>query len=142
MSGKTPGAARFQKIHYGDLNARQKENHNFHKVAGHLADYGYNSLRLNDDWQGADFLAVHVGGDEVLKIQLKGRFGLYERYRGKGLYLAFVDGDECYVYPHDEILEAVFSAGKVAGTKAWASGGYDWPRLPLWAKPILAPYRL
>ena len=28
-------------------------------------------LRLNDDWQGADFIAVN--GEDMLKIQLKGR---------------------------------------------------------------------
>lgn len=46
------------KITYKNLNARQKENYNYHKVAATLADYGYNSMRLNDDWQGADFIAV------------------------------------------------------------------------------------
>lgn len=56
------------KILYKDLNARQKENYNFHKVAAALADYGYNSMRLNDDWQGADF--IDVKGDEMIKVQL------------------------------------------------------------------------
>ena len=46
-----------KKIHYKDLNSRQKENYNFQKVAGELADYGFNCLRLTDDWQGADFIA-------------------------------------------------------------------------------------
>ena len=48
----------FNKISYVKLNAKQKENYNYHKVAATLADYGYNSMRLNDDWQGADFIAV------------------------------------------------------------------------------------
>lgn len=52
-----------KKIIYTELNSKQKENYNFHKVASALADYGYNSMRLNDDWQGADFIAVK--GDEV-----------------------------------------------------------------------------
>ena len=60
------------KVNYNKLNSKQKENYNFHKVAAALAEYGYNSMRLNDDWQGADFIAVN--GDEMLKIQLKGRF--------------------------------------------------------------------
>ena len=38
------------------------------KVAGALAEYGYNSMRLNDDWQGADFIAIK--NNEMLKIQL------------------------------------------------------------------------
>ena len=41
------------KIEYSKLNAKQKENYNFHKVSSALADYGYNSMRLSDDWQGA-----------------------------------------------------------------------------------------
>jgi len=27
-----------------------------------LADYGFNCLRLNDDWKGADFIAVPITG--------------------------------------------------------------------------------
>ena len=49
-----------KKIPYKDLNSRQKENYNFQKVAGELADYGFNCLRLTDDWQGADFIACHI----------------------------------------------------------------------------------
>ena len=60
------------KIDYNQLNSKQKENYNFHKVASALADYGYDSMRLNNDWQGADFIAVK--NDEMLKVQLKGRF--------------------------------------------------------------------
>jgi hypothetical protein len=66
----------FARIAYQSLNARQKENYNFQKVAGRLAEYGYSCLRLNDDWHGADFLAVHVDGTNVLRVQLKGRFAL------------------------------------------------------------------
>ena len=53
-----------KKIKYNELNPRQKENYNFHKVASALAEYGYNSMRLNDDWQGADFIAVK--GDDMI----------------------------------------------------------------------------
>jgi len=40
---------KFEKIDYYKLNARQKENYNFHKVASALAYYGYDSMRLNND---------------------------------------------------------------------------------------------
>ena len=43
----------FIKVKYNELNAKQKENFNYHKVASSLADYGYDSMRLNNDWQGA-----------------------------------------------------------------------------------------
>ena len=76
---------KFNKVNYNELNAKQKENYNFHKVAAALAEYGYNSMRLNDDWQGADFIAVK--GDDMLKIQLKGRFTVEKKYIGKTIYI-------------------------------------------------------
>ena len=54
-----------------------------------MADYGYNSLRLNDDWQGADFIAVN--GDNMLKVQLKGRFTVDKKYIGKSILIAFIE---------------------------------------------------
>jgi hypothetical protein len=57
----------FNKVDYNKLNSKQKENYNFHKVASALADYGYNSLRLNDDWQGADFIAI--SGEDMIKVK-------------------------------------------------------------------------
>ena len=77
-----------EKISYSELNSKQKENYNFHKVAAALADYGYNSLRLNDDWQGADFIAIN--GDNMMKIQLKGRFTVDKKYINKSIYIAFM----------------------------------------------------
>ncbi|MCS4510791.1 hypothetical protein [Xylophilus ampelinus] len=62
----------FQRIEYEQLNSRQKENFNFQKVAAHLADYGFDCLRLSDDWQGADFIACHIDGETFLKVQLEG----------------------------------------------------------------------
>jgi hypothetical protein len=38
------------RIDYSTLNARQKENYNFQKVSAALADYGYVTLRLTNDW--------------------------------------------------------------------------------------------
>ena len=53
---------KLRKIKYTDLNSKQKEVFNFQKVAGKLSDYGYNCIKLADDWQGADFLAYHKDG--------------------------------------------------------------------------------
>ena len=133
----------FERIEYRDLNARQKENFNFHKVAGRLADYGYNCLRLNDDWHGADFLAVHVNGNAVLRVQLKGRFSFDTKYRDRGLHMAFFDKENCYVYPHDDVLAVVETRGRFGETISWAGrGSYSWPSLPAWAVEILNPYRI
>ncbi|MGB0906777.1 MAG: hypothetical protein ACPGVT_04730 [Maricaulaceae bacterium] len=131
------------RVKYSELNARQKENYNFQKVAGELADYGYNCLRLNDDWQGADFLAVHINGDDVLKVQLKGRLTIDQKYFGKDIYIAFLDADGCYVYPHDDVMAHVLSLDKINNSKSWGQAqAYSWPYLPKWAKPLLTEYKL
>ena len=111
------------RVNYNELNAKQKENYNFHKVAAALAEYGYNSMRLNDDWQGADFIAVK--GDEMLKIQLKGRFTVDEKYRGKDIYITFIEDDKIKIYKHDEAVNLL--PEKTKNTISWAKrGGYSW----------------
>lgn len=86
----------FTKIDYNQLNSKQKENYNYHKVASALADYGYDSMRLNNDWQGADFIAVN--GDNMIKVQLKGRFTLDKKYIGKDIYVAFIENNIVKIY--------------------------------------------
>tara|TARA_R110002049_G_scaffold259498_1_gene435357 strand:- start:26233 stop:26637 length:405 start_codon:yes stop_codon:yes gene_type:complete len=133
----------FEKIAYTDLNSRQKENYNFQKVAGELADYGYNCLRLNDDWQGADFLACHINGDTFLKVQLKGRMCVDQKYCDKNIHIAFIDGDDCYVYPHDEFMAEVLAMNKINDSKSWRQHrAYSWPYLSKWARTALAPYKV
>ena len=115
------------RVNYNELNAKQKENYNFHKVAAALAEYGYNSMRLNDDWQGADFIAVK--GDEMLKIQLKGRFTVDEKYRGKDIYITFIEDDKIKMYKHDEAVNLL--PEKTKNTESWAKrGGYSWGKTP------------
>lgn len=123
------------KIDFKSLNSRQKENFNFQKVAGYLADYGFNCLKLSDDWQGADFLACHINGTHFLKVQLKGRMVLDQKYVGKNIYIAFVQDLGCYVYPHDEVKERVHNLGYQFSVR-------HWPKLPKWAYEVLADYRL
>jgi len=93
----------FSHVAYSSLNARQKENYNYQKVSAVLVDYGFVTLRLSDDWQGADFLAQHVDGETLIKFQLKGRLTFSEKYRGKDLYIAFHDNGAWNLFPHDEV---------------------------------------
>lgn len=119
------------KISYALLNAKQKENYNFAKIAAVLADYGYTCLWLNDDWQGADFLACHIDGDDYLKVQLKGRLLFAKKYIGKEIHIAFKGDRGWYLYPHDDVLEFTLGEGKLTGTKSWDEGGeYSWPGIP------------
>ena len=62
-----------QRVRYEDLSSRQQESHNFQKASAVLADYGFTTIRLTDDWRGADFIAQHIDGTTFLKVQLKGR---------------------------------------------------------------------
>ncbi len=57
-----------KKVSYNDLNSRQKENYNYAHVTAVLADYGFTTMRLTDDWQGADFIAQHIDGEQFIKV--------------------------------------------------------------------------
>lgn len=117
----------FNKISYHNLNSKQKENYNFHKVAAALADYGYNSMRLNDDWQGADFFAIN--SDDMLKVQLKGRFTVDKKYIGKSILIAFIENEIIKLYDHDEAVNML--ADNIINSKSWEDkGSYSWGQTP------------
>ena len=111
------------KISYEDLNSRQRENFNFHKIAAVLADYGFSSIRLNDDWQGADFIAQHIDGNTFVKVQLKSRCTIDKKYLGKGLFIAFPHNSSWFLYPHDELVSHLISSSNVANTESWITSG-------------------
>src|SRR3972149_2462940 len=110
---------RLECIRYKSLNARQKENYNFQKVSAVLADYGFTTLRLTDDWQGADFIAQHIDNETFIKVQLKSRLSFDSKYRGKNLYIAFHSDGTCYLFPHDAVLETFLSKTNIRQTKSW-----------------------
>ena len=68
-----------KKINYNKLNPKQQESYNFQKVSSVLADYGFTTIKLSDDWQGSDFIAQSIDGNTFLKIQLKGRLTLSKK---------------------------------------------------------------
>jgi hypothetical protein len=115
---------KFVPVDYRKLNSRQKENYNFLKISAVLADFGFITFRLTDDWLGADFIALHISGD-VLRVQLKGRLTFQKGLMGKGLYVAFFDrvGEEWYLYPHDELFDEVSRETNIPNTEAWTKNG-------------------
>ena len=130
-------------INYANLNSRQQEAYNFQKVSGVLADFGFTTIRLTDDWQGADFIAQHIDGQQFLKVQLKGRCRLAEKYRGKDIYICFRDAGDWYLIPHDELLDWVATNMNVVNTTSWTSGGgYSFPTLSAALKAHLQHCRL
>ena len=123
---------KLNKIDYNKLNARQKENYNFHKIASALAEYGYDCMRLNNDWEGADFIAVK--DDEMLKVQLKGRFTILHKYKGKDIYIAYAENGECKMFYHDDAYKY---AGYDESNKAWKEMGQHYPKTPKKYEPII-----
>ena len=105
------------------LNAKQKEIYNFQKIAAVLADYGFNCIKLQDDWQGADFLAYHKDGSQTLKVQLKSRVTIDVKYRGKDLHIAFPFGEGVwYLVPHDKLVEHIGKNTNWLNTASWERG--------------------
>ena len=138
------GPEMFLRVAYRDLNSRQKENYNFQKVAARLADYGFNCIRLTDDWQGADFIAVHIDGETFLKVQLKARLIIDRRYEGKEIHIAFLHGDKLYIYDHDAFLKHLVENNRIGGSStSWHDQGFrTWPSPPSWAVAFLKAYRI
>lgn len=131
---------KFKKIKYDNLNARAKEMYNFQKVSAKLADYGFTTMWLNNDWQGADFIAVHVDGVTDLKVQLKGRLSFDKKYKGKEIYICFIAGEEIYLYPHDRILQILES--KISDRVWKEKGSWSTPKLTKENKNLLSEYLL
>jgi len=120
-----------KKIKYKELNSKQKENFNYQKLASKLADFGFNCMWLNDDWQGADFIACHINGITFLKVQLKGRLTLDKKYHDKGIYIAFEKDGVWYLYLHDQLEKELLGMGLMQGSKSWEErGAYSWPNIP------------
>ena len=110
-----------EKINYNDLNARQKESFNFQKVSSILADFGYFTMKLSDDWESADFIAIHYKDKSFLKIQLKGRVTFDKKYLNKDLFICFEDKSTStwYLYPHDEVCRKFSQSRNFQNTSSW-----------------------
>ena len=129
-----------KKINYSDLNSKAKEMYNFQKASAKFADYGFTTMWLNNDWQGADFIAIHIDGVTYLKVQLKGRLSFSQKYKGKNIYICFIEDGDVYLYPHDFLLSQIehrISDKTYSSTGSWSS-----PRLTKQNKELLEQYKL
>ena len=132
-----------KKIEYEKLNAKQQEAYNLQMVSSIFAEYGYLVIKLSDDWNDADFIALEFGTDNFLKVQLKGRFGFFKKYIGKNIYICFCDRstNSWYLYPHDDLCELFME--KYKNTDSWKNqGAYSWPVLSTEHKEQLKQYLL
>lgn len=112
-----------EKISYTSLNSKQKEIYNFQKVSALLADYGFNCIKLADDWQGADFLAYHIDGTTTYRVQLKGRITIDKKYADKELHMAFPIFGVWHLIPHDLLVRLVGEHSNWLRTDSWTTKG-------------------
>lgn len=124
----------FVKIAYEDLNAKQKEIYNYQKVASLLNEYGYNCIKLSDDWEGADFLAYHFTTSVTMKVQLKSRIELSTIYQNKNIFLAFPIKSQWYLIDHDLLLQWYITNTKISNSTTWQQGKY---RTEFYSKKML-----
>jgi hypothetical protein len=109
----------FKAVPYDQLKPKQKELFNFQKVASTLADYGFNCIKLADDWEGADFLAYHVNGATTLKVQLKSRLTINKKYHAKDIWIAFPHKDSWYLIEHVRLVEKVGKHTDWLASSSW-----------------------
>ena len=140
----------FTRVNYAKLNSRQQENYNFARVSALLSEYGFTTLRLSDDWQGADFIATHISGAPFLKVQLKSRLWVDTKYKGKEIWLCFPHKGTWYLYPHDDLLAWALANTGIGRTQGWkdpndlsrVQGAYSWPGVPSKVAHWLAPFAI
>ena len=131
---------KLKKIIYSELNAKAQEMYNFQKASAKLADYGFTTMWLNNDWQGADFIAIHADGVTDIKVQLKGGLAFNKRYIGKDIFICFITDEEVYLYPHDLILKQI--EHRIADNRWNKAGKWFATRLTNENKRLLEPYLL
>lgn len=143
LIGSGMPSLQLKQVQYDALNARQQENYNFQKLSAILADFGFITHRLSDDWNGADMIAQHIYEDFFFRIQLKGRLTFSKKYQGKEIWIAFRKEETWFLYPHDAVLKAAFNLTNVANTDSWiTAGGYSFPNVPEALLPALSEYEL
>lgn len=115
---------KFKRIANSDLSERQRENRNFHQLAALLSTCGFNSTPIRDEGQGSQFIAYNGESKAILRVQLKDRLTIDEKYLGEGICIAFPLGESnsWYLFPHDDVyhffsvnsgIDKGFSSGSI-----------------------------
>lgn len=127
----------------GRMGTKALEIYNFQKLAALLADYGLESMRLVNDWKGADFIAYNANTNTTLSIQLKSTgISVCKKYENKDLYIAFTGNEgEWYLIDYDELETLVPRSWFESET--WQSKGSYYSRtISRKMQEKLRPYRL
>ncbi|MEM9659707.1 MAG: hypothetical protein AAF961_15205, partial [Planctomycetota bacterium] len=138
-------ADRYPAIDYAALNGKQQEAYNFAHIAARLSRHGFACYKLDDDWNGADFLAHHMPTGDTLKVQLKGRVTIVRAFVGRDLWMAFPAGGAWFVVPHNELVDAWVKVNpKLLEAESWkgSTGKRHAPRPPSKLMPFLDRWKV
>lgn len=116
---------------------------NRNALVSRLVLHGYNVFFPAYD-AGIDFVVHREADDKLLKLQLKGRWTIDQKYLGQDLWIAFVDAADgaWYLMPHDEMVDLGTRQG-FTGSPSWTEKGlYHRKSLSQAMREICAPYRL
>lgn len=119
----------FERIPYlsaTGIYSKATETYNFHKAAGVLAEYGFDCVRVVNDWRGADFIAYHATKRVALPVQLKTCLVISERLcEHPELYFCFTldkTGGSWYLIQYERLYGIVRNnAPQWFKTKAWTN---------------------
>lgn len=111
--------AAYTARHAGQI--REVVNRN--TLASRLVLQGYNVYLPVYD-AGIDFVLHREADERLLKVQLKGRWTIDQKYFGRDLWIAFADAADgsWYLMPHDEMVDLGTRMG-FTGTDSWTQKG-------------------
>lgn len=133
---------KLEKVNYYKLSSREKENYNYAKISSSLSEYGFQTIKLSDDWQTADFIAQHIDKKTFLKVQLKSRLSIDKKYLNKDIWICFREKNFIYLYPHDKTCEFIKNNTNIKNTESWKKRGYYyWPKIPKNLMSFLNKYK-
>lgn len=86
-----------------------------------LLRQGYNVFLPVYD-EGIDLISHREADDDLKLIQQKSRWTIARKYVGRNIWIAFRDGREWFLAPHDELVSIGEAAGYTA-TPSWIEKG-------------------
>lgn len=102
-----------------DSQTREAINRN--TVTSLAMEQGFNVfLPIYDG--GIDFILYRESDSELRKVQLKSRWTIDQKYRGRDIWMAFPMENEWYLVPHDRLVASAVVKGTTK-TKSWTQDG-------------------
>ncbi len=86
-----------------------------------LLRHGYNVFLPVYD-EGIDLIAHREADDDLKLVQQKSRWTIARKYVGRNIWIAFRDGGDWFLAPHDELVSFREAAGYTA-TSSWIEKG-------------------